>query len=53
MGSVEAESGSTYYSWIAILLTTIINDFISGFNRIQKKVLDQICQEDRESTISC
>ena len=29
-------------------LATVINDFNRGFDRIQKKASDQICQEDSD-----
>ena len=39
------------YTWITILLATAINDFNSGFNRIQKKASDQISQEDSKPSV--
>ena len=37
--------------WITILLVTVINNFNWSYNRIQKKVLDQIGQKDSDSSI--
>ena len=39
------------YPWITILLVTVINNFNRSYNRIQKKVLDQIGQNDSDSSI--
>ena len=39
------------YPWITILMVTVINNFNKSYNRIQKKVLDQIGQNDSDSSI--
>ena len=40
------------YSRIAVLLATVLNNFSISFNRIHKKVLYQIGQEDSDSSIT-